>query len=154
MLFHYFIIFLLAMSPFAELRGSIPLALSYYKMPLGIALLLSLAGNILIAFLLLLFLNYCLSYFIKLFPFLEKFFNKLFSKTRSRHDKKFKRWEAWALVIIVAIPLPLTGAWTGALASYVFGIPWKKSFTLISMGVLIAAFIVTFLTLKGISIFG
>lgn len=57
-----------------------------------------------------------------------------------------------ALIIFVAIPLPLTGAWTASLIAFLFGIPFKKSFASISSGVIIAGLIVTFITKTGIAI--
>jgi uncharacterized membrane protein len=55
-------------------------------------------------------------------------------------------------MIFVAIPLPLTGAWTGALCAFVFGIPMKKAFWAISAGVVLAGVIVSLATLGIIKI--
>ena len=49
-------------------------------------------------------------------------------------------------MLFVAIPLPITGAWTGALAAYLTGISFKRAVLAISLGVLIAAAIVLILT--------
>ena len=57
-----------------------------------------------------------------------------------------------ALIILVAIPLPMTGAWTGSLAAWVFQIPPIQAIILIGLGVFIAGIIVTILTLSGIEI--
>ena len=57
------------------------------------------------------------------------------------------------MVIFVAIPLPITGAWTGSVAAFLFGIPFKRALGLIFIGVLISGLIVTFLTLGIIKIF-
>jgi len=57
-----------------------------------------------------------------------------------------------ALVLFVAIPLPLTGAWTGSLIAFLFKIPFKIAFPLISLGVIIAGVIVLALSLAGIAI--
>jgi uncharacterized membrane protein len=56
-----------------------------------------------------------------------------------------------ALVMFVAIPLPITGAWTGCAAAFVFGIKFRHAFIAIMAGVMIAGFIVTISTLVGIS---
>ena len=81
------------------------------------------------------------------FRIFDRFFKWLFSWTRSRHAKKFELYEEMALIILVAIPLPMTGAWTGSLAAFVFGISYKKALPLIFLGVCIAAAIVTLLSL-------
>jgi len=62
------------------------------------------------------------------------------------------KWGKLALVIFVAIPLPLTGAWTGSLAAFLFGFKKKEAFWLIVLGVLIAGIIVSFLTILGVKL--
>ena len=52
-----------------------------------------------------------------------------------------------ALVTFVAIPLPMTGVWSGAIAAFVFGIPYKKGVLMISLGAMIAGIIVTLVSL-------
>ena len=56
------------------------------------------------------------------------------------------------LILFVAIPLPFTGAWTGALVAFLFKIPFKKAFPLIATGVAIAGALVTLITKAGIGI--
>ena len=57
-----------------------------------------------------------------------------------------------ALIVFVAIPLPMTGAWTGALIAFLFGIPFKKAFPLITLGIMIAGIIVLVISKTGIVI--
>jgi uncharacterized membrane protein len=78
----------------------------------------------------------------------------LFAKTRSRADAKIRRYEHLGLLIFVAIPLPFTGAWTGALIAYLFDLKFAKSIITILIGVIIAAAITISLTLAGIYLFG
>ena len=141
------------MSPISELRGAIPWGVFHYNLSLFEAVFISLFGNILVSLLIILSLNYFLNWLIKYIPFLKKIANWFFLKTRKRHKKKFAKWQDLALVVIVAIPLPLTGAWTGALASYVFGIRPKRAFSLITLGVSISALIVTLLTINSTRFF-
>jgi uncharacterized membrane protein len=56
--------------------------------------------------------------------------------------RKVRQYGAPGLIIFVAIPLPVTGAWTGALAAYLFGIEFRRSMAAIAVGVLIAGLIV------------
>ncbi|MES0341863.1 MAG: small multi-drug export protein, partial [Candidatus Humimicrobiaceae bacterium] len=65
---------------------------------------------------------------------------------RKRHSAKFEKYQGFALISFVGIPLPITGGWTGALIAYVFGIPPKKALWQITIGVLIAGIIVTVIT--------
>jgi len=74
---------------------------------------------------------------------------KLFERTRRKLNGRVEKYGYWALTLFVAIPLPVTGAWTGTLAAFVFGLPKKASFIAIFIGVCISATIVTLVTLGG-----
>ena len=82
----------------------------------------------------------------------NKFFSWLFEYTRKKHHKKVEKYAVWALLPFVAIPLPFTGAWSGALIAFVFGIEKKKALVIISLGVLMAGIIIAFLVLGGKSL--
>ena len=138
--------FLIAMSPIVELRGSIPVALEVFHLPLWSAYMFSVLGNM-VPVLLLPFLGVVSGAFSRRFSFLEKFFSWLFLRTRKRHERAFELFQDFALVIFVAIPLPLTGAWTATLVAFVFGIPLRRAFPLILLGVIIAAVVVSLITL-------
>lgn len=139
---------LISMLPIGELRVAIPVGMAVYNLPFWSAFLWSFIGNIIPIFFVIWGLDLLINKFaVHRIYFLNKFFNWLFEKTRKKHTKSFERWQNLALVIFVAIPLPGTGAWTGALIAYVFGIPLKRAFPLIGLGVLIAGIIVTSITL-------
>lgn len=132
--------------PISELRGAIPLALVHYQMSPLAAYLLGVVGNLVpVAFLLLL-----LESLVRLLGRVQVFrevFHWLFARTRRRFSAQFARWGAVALVAFVAVPLPLTGAWTGCLVAFLFGIPFRQAFSLIGLGVAIAGLIVMLSTL-------
>ena len=138
---------LISMLPITELRASIPIALFVYDMPVWSAFVFSVVGNIIPVVFIIWFLNLLVKFLIHKVYILNRFFAWLFERTRKKHSKKFEKWRNLALVVLVAIPLPGTGAWTGALAAFVFGVPIKKAFPLISLGVLIAGIIVTTISL-------
>ncbi|MDO8474400.1 MAG: small multi-drug export protein [bacterium] len=138
--------FLIAMSPVVELRGSIPIALEMFHLPLWSAYFFSVLGNM-VPVLLLPFLGVVSSELSRRFSFLERFLSWLFLYTRKKHERSFELFRDFALVIFVAIPLPLTGAWTATLVAFVFGIPLRKAFPLILLGVIIAGVTVTLITL-------
>lgn len=140
-------IFLIAMSPLFELRGSIPLALGIYNVPVLPAFFISVIGNLVPVIFLLWLLKSVSRILMQRFSFFDRFFNWLFERARRKHTAKFERWKEYALIVLVAIPLPFTGAWTGSLCAFVFGIPFKKAFPLIALGVIIAGVIVTLLSL-------
>jgi len=148
---------IIAMMPIAELRGAIPLALA----PVGIggfgmsapeAYILAVVGNMIPVIPLLLFLE-PVSNFLRRWKVGDMFFTWLFARTHRNHTERFEKYGTLALTIFVAIPLPVTGAWTGCAAAFVFGIKFKHALLAIFLGVLIAGVIVTTLSLTGISIF-
>ena len=136
------------MAPIGELRASIPIALEIYYLPVWSAFLFSVLGNMVPVVFLLLLLGPGSKYLSHRFYKFNRFFAWLFERNRNNHQKKFEHWKEFALVILVAIPLPFTGAWTGSICAFIFRIPFKKAFSLIFLGVLIAGVIVTALTLK------
>ncbi len=139
--------FLLATLPLGELRASIPVAILQYDMHFAWSFVLSVVGNMVPVFIALAALNLLVGWLRKKVKLCDRFFSWLFSWTQRRHQKKFKRWGDLALIVLVAIPLPMTGAYTGAMASYVFGVPAKRAIPLIFVGVLIAGIIVTAATM-------
>jgi len=143
---------LIAASPIVELRGAIPWAIGVLQFSWPKAFLLSFIGNVLPVIPLLLFWKHVSAFLMKKFAFFDRLFNWIFARTRRKAQKHFQQYAAGALLILVAIPLPLTGAWTGTVAAFLFNIDTKKSFLLISLGVLIAGVIVTTFTLLGISL--
>jgi len=139
---HEVAVVVMAMLPFAELRGAIPIALGVYKMNPLKAYLLAVFGNILPIIPLLLFLE-PVEQKLRRFSIFDSFFEWLFTKTHARTNEKIQKYGAIGLVPFVAIPLPVTGAWTGVVASYIFGIKFKHAFTAIVLGVMIAGVVVT-----------
>jgi uncharacterized membrane protein len=138
---------LIAMIPIGELRASIPIALNVYHLSIFSSFTWSVIGNCLAVSLVLWLLPPLSSFLSKHFKIFNRFFSWLFNRTRRKRSKKFARWGALALITFVAIPLPFTGGWTGALAAFVFGVPFKKAFPIVALGVLIAGIIVTLITL-------
>ena len=143
----YFQVFFISMLPVSELRGAIPAGLFLYKLPLIPVFWVSVLGNILPVIFILLFLEKLSDFLSNHFEFFDEFFKWLFERTRKNYDSKVKKFKEFSLFLLVAIPLPLTGAWTGSLVAFVFGFSKRKSFLLISLGVVVAAVIVSALSL-------
>jgi len=147
------VVFISSMLPITELRGSIPLGVAFYDLPVVWVFVLAVIGNLIAGAIVLLLLDLLINRFLihKIY-ILNRFFSWLFAWTRKRHTEKFNRYRDLALILLVAIPLPFTGAWTGALAAFVFGIRFKRAFPLIALGVLIAGVIVSIVTLGIVSL--
>lgn len=133
--------------PIFELRGAIPLGVKILNLSIYKVYFLSILGNILPVLPLLLFFKF---FFHKLenIKFVGKFFSWWFRRVEKKSES-VKRWGFWGLVLLVAIPLPVTGAWTGTVAANLLEIKTKKAFLAILIGILIAGLIVS-LVVKGV----
>ena len=140
-------VLLTAASPILELRGAIPIAIETFDFPWYHALLIAIIGNMLPVPFILLLLDGATRFLSRVALF-ERMLNWLFERTR-RRGRLIERYKRIGLVLFVAIPLPVTGAWTGSLAAVLFGLKFKHAFLSIFIGVVIAGVIVTCLTLLG-----
>ena len=134
------IIFIVSMFPILELRGGM-IAAKLLDVELLKAFVICYLGNILPIPFILLFIR-------RIFQFLKRFkkIGGLIEKleVRSmRKSEKVKRWRNWGLLAFVAIPLPGTGGWTGALIAALLDIRIKNSFPIIALGILIANLIMS-----------
>ena len=142
------VIFGMAMFPIVELRGAIPWACTFAPtVPLATTYLLAVLGNFLPVIPILLLLG-PVSQSLRKVPIFDRFLTWLFARTR-RRGRLVERYEAVGLAMFVAIPLPVTGAWTGALAAFIFGVRFRYAVVSIIVGILIAGAIVT-LACKGV----
>jgi uncharacterized membrane protein len=134
--------------PFSELRGGIPLAL-YYGFNPSAAFIIAFTGNLLPIPFLLIFLEKLRSVAKK-----WRFTSSIYSKVEGRTEKKRELIEKYGyvgLTLFVALPFPVTGAWTGSLLAFLLKLNPLKAFVSIATGVTIAGLIVT-LTAIGFSI--
>ncbi len=134
------ITFLVSMLPIVELRGGIPVAavLGIDFLP---ALIICVLGNLLpIPFILLLIIP--IFKWMKNTKLFSPLVTKLETKTLAKRER-LEKGEFWGLMLFVGIPLPGTGAWTGALLAALLGIKFKKAIIAIIFGVLIAAAIMS-----------
>ena len=131
--------------PIVELRGALPYALTIGDLPLWQAFIYAVIGNMLPIPFIILLLEPATN-FVRRWEIGDRFVEWLFARTR-RKGKKIEMYEAWGLIMFVAIPLPVTGAWTGSLAGHLFGLKPLKVFFACLAGVCIAGVIVSALTL-------
>ncbi|MDD3958950.1 MAG: small multi-drug export protein [Oscillospiraceae bacterium] len=134
-------VFIVSMIPIVELRGAIP----FVGLPLGLAFwqnyLLAVAGNLAPVPIILLFVR-------KVFDFMRKYEKprKLVERFEARFVRKAEKMKGvtfWSLVFFVAIPLPVTGAWTGAGIASIFEMRFRDAMLAVTLGVMIAGVIVT-----------
>ncbi|MFC1967275.1 COG2426 family protein [Chloroflexota bacterium] len=140
-------VLVIAASPISELRGAIPFAIGYYHFPWYYAFLIAVIGNLAPVPLILFFLETA-SKLVGRVPCLDRLQQWLFSKLR-RRGKLVERYERIGLALFVAIPLPITGAWTGSILAVLFGLKRRTSLLSITVGVILAGVIVTIATVFG-----
>ena len=139
-----FMTFLISMVPVLELRGAIPIGVAH-GLDYRIAIAVSILGNLVPV------------------PFIVRFIRKIFAWLRTKSERlngfvtrmeqralkksdTVRRARFWGLFLFVAIPLPGTGAWTGALIAAVLNMRLKRAVPVIFLGVVIAGCIITLLT--------
>jgi|SRR3989344_5149018 len=134
--------------PIFELRGGIPYGLANH-LSLPLVFTISVITNILISPFLFWFLN-------KINPLLlnikwyNHFYNKYLENARKKTRDKIEKYGYLGLLIFVAIPLPMTGAYTGTLGAWALGMERKRAMLYISLGVIIAGLIVALVAYYGI----
>jgi uncharacterized membrane protein len=133
--------------PVVELRLALPMAIIGLEMPWYHALPLAIIGNLLPVPFVLLFLD-AISRFLSKINFFKRMLNWLFERTRKR-GRVVERYERIGLALFVAIPLPVTGAWTASVVAVLFGLKFRHAFLSILIGIVIAGIIVTSLSLLG-----
>jgi uncharacterized membrane protein len=142
------IVVIISTLPVIELRGAIPVGIFMFGFSWYKAALLSIIGNMLPIPLVLLFWE-SLVLMLQKSRRGKRLVSWLYARTKSR-SRVIERYEAAGLIVFVGIPLPGTGAWTGAFAANIFGIRFWKSMLYIFIGVLLAAVSVVSLCLAGI----
>jgi uncharacterized membrane protein len=140
-------VFFLSMLPITELRATIPLAITQFQMPPVIAFLYAVSGNAFMGVIVVLIVEPVVKYFVEKFTPIHNFWQRYINRIYIKHEKNFEKWGALALIAFIAIPLPMTGAFTGAVAASVFGVPFKKAAPVILAGCVVAGIIVIGITL-------
>lgn len=137
------IILIISMLPILELRGGL-VAAAILKVGMFKALLICIIGNIIPIPFILFFITPVFNWLKKTKRF-KPMVDKIEAKSLAKGDK-IKKYEFWGLVLFVGIPLPGTGAWTGALLASLLGIEVKKASKAIFVGLLLASAIMTFIS--------
>jgi len=145
---------ILSFMPISELRGAIPFAIAnniqwYLAYPFAVIL------NALVAPVCWIFLATVHKLFYGATPekgirWYKNFFDRFIEKARNKLSAKVEKWGWLGIAVFVAIPLPITGAWTGTLGAWVLGISKRRTMAAVILGVIIAGVIVTAVVIFGI----
>ena len=136
--------FLVAMVPVVELRGAIPFGV-VRGLNLWTAIIASVLGNLVPVPFIILFIRRIFAWMRAHMPKLDGLVTRM-EKKAEKNRAAVEKYAFWGLAILVAIPLPGTGAWTGALVAALLDMRLKSAVPSILLGVIIAAGIMTALT--------
>ncbi len=142
---------LLSMAPVAEIRGGIPYAILSGIHPVTAFIICALA-NIAMVPIIWVLLN-LMHYVLERIPWLRKHVDFFLHRAQRKVHAKVEKYGYVGLAIFVAIPLPVTGAWTGSIGAWALGMRKLPAFISIACGVLIASTIVTAIVLSGSAAF-
>ena len=127
------------MVPIIELRGAIPLGV-INGLDVGTALIVSVLGNLVPVPLIIIFIRNIFKWMQSKSERLGRLVRKFEEKADKKKDQVV-RYEFWGLMILVAVPLPGTGAWTGTLAASILDMKFKDVLIACMGGVLLAGII-------------
>ncbi len=135
-------VLLATVSPISELRGGIPLGILQYGLDPLLIFFIAIIANALIFFPVFFALRLFYDKLLYRIPLFDKYLDNL----RKRGEPKVEKYGFWGLILFVAMPLPITGAYTGTILAWLLGMDWKKAFPAIGMGVVVAGAIVLLIT--------
>ncbi|MFA6844552.1 MAG: small multi-drug export protein [Sphaerochaetaceae bacterium] len=141
---------LLSLAPISELRGGIPYGF-FHDIPLTIIAPFCIVANALVGPVAYIFL----ATFHKIFyrnTWYKNTFDRFVLKARNKIAPKVTKYGYWGLLLFVAVPLPVTGAWTGILGSWILGLEKRKTILAITGGVIISGLIVSILLTCGVGL--
>ena len=136
--------FLISMVPVLELRGAIPIATAH-GLDFRIAIPVAIIGNLVPVPFIIIFIRKIFVWIRKKIPRLDHFVGRLEERARKKSGV-VEKYAFLGLFILVAIPLPGTGAWTGALVAAMLEMRLKHAFPAIALGVVAAGIIVSVVT--------
>ena len=146
----YLLSILLGLLPISELRGAIPYAY-FNEVPLALAFAIGVLSNALVPFIGFVFFE-TLHKLLDKWAFYHRLFEKTVTRARNKVSEKVNKYGLLGLMLFVAIPLPITGAWTGTIGAWVLGLDRKKSILFILLGVLISGIVVSTVIYTGAGI--
>lgn len=139
-----FMTFLISMVPVLELRGAIPIGVAH-GLDYRAAIAVSIVGNLVPVPFIVLFIRKIFAWLRTKSERLNAFVTRMEQRALKKSDT-VRRARFWGLFLFVAIPLPGTGAWTGALIAAVLNMRLKRAVPVVFLGVVIAGCIITLLT--------
>ena len=134
--------------PIFELRGSIPYGILTEQYHWSVVAAVCVLANIALGPVVYFFLNRCVHLFLR-WRWFRRLYQRYVERTQQKMQRWTQRWGEWAVGLFIGVPLPGSGVYTGALAAHVIGLRFRKFMVSVVLGVLLAAAVVTGVTLAG-----
>jgi len=151
MLHSILIVLGMAMLPIIELRGALPVGLAL-DLPIPVAFSAAVLGNMIPVPFIILFIHRVFQFLSQHVAFMQKVLERIQQRAMNKREVVDK-YELWGLFLLVAIPLPGTGAWMGALIAALLDIRIKRAILPIFLGVCVAGILVLLASLGVIGLF-
>ncbi|MBT4917424.1 small multi-drug export protein [Candidatus Peregrinibacteria bacterium] len=135
-------VLLAGLTPFLDIKLAVPIGKSL-GLSSTITLIFGIAGAMVIPVLMLIYLDPFVKFMEQKSKAVHLFCVKILDKTRTEHSKNFQRFGTLFLISLIAIPIPGSGAGTGAIICYLFGVEYWKSITIVFIGTTIAGLLMT-----------
>ena len=145
-------IIFLTLLPFLELRASIPYGIWQTDLPVFTVFLLAVATNIILAPLIFLFLDKVVHLFLHV-RWISRLYQRMIVRTQRKIHSKVEKYGFWGLALFIAVPLPGSGVYSGALGAYLLGFRYKEFLKAAVVGVLIAGIVVLLISVVGDNVF-
>ena len=143
-------IILLTLIPTLELRASIPYGILIARLPVLEVFAIAVIVNVLLGLVLFVLLDSLVKFFTR-FQLINDIYEKIVSRTQRKVEPYVERFGTLGVALFIAVPLPGSGVWTGALAAYLLGLKFRKFALANIVGVLIAGVVVTAISLGVLS---
>lgn len=127
--------------PLGEARFAIPWGMTFGNLTPAEAYFWGCLGNLIAITLVILLMDPVVNFLSKNSVFLKTLLEKIFAKTRHRHTKNFMRFGALFIIVLLSLPIPGSGGYTGVLITWLFGVNKKAAIAIVSIGVLSGGFV-------------
>jgi len=145
-------IILFTLLPFLELRASIPYGILKLNMDWITVFIIAVISNIILGLIIYWLLDHIIKVVTKI-KFIDFLYQKYINKTQNKIHKAVEKYGEYAIAVFIAIPLPMSGVYSGAIAAHIIGLEYKKFIIATIIGVLIAGIIVTLISLSSLTAF-
>src|SRR5690606_33980455 len=132
------VVFVLSLTPIVEIQASLPIAFGVYNFPVWKGMLLAIAGNTIPALIVLFGWDWLINTAEKYSPRFHAFMVKYHDRLHKQAEEKIDKYGHYALILLMAIPLPFSGIWSASMIAWIFGVHKIRALISLFIGVIIS----------------